>query len=230
MRPLATRRRPHEAGHPRNGKTRVLVADDHPIICDMLRTMIGQESDLEVVGQAGDGEEAIRLAQKLQPDVAVMDMVMPQLDGMGATERLRPSCPNVAVLILSGFVDPDRIASALRAGAMGFVPKLAKPEEILRAIRCLAGGATYLDHDMAVAIFRAPAATAADAPAGREVEILKLAVWGYGNKEIADRLDLTVKAVECCKTRCMASLGLKTRHDLVQYAVDHGWLAPGSPK
>lgn len=225
MRPRAGSRPAPVAERPRAGKTRVFIADDHPVFCDALRDMIGGEPDMEFVGRAGDGEEAVRLAQKLRPDVAVLDMVMPRLDGVTATERLLPLCRDTVVLILSGFMDPDRIAAALRAGAMGYVPKLVPRDEILRAIRCVAAGRLYLDCDVAAATFRAPPQASADALAGREADMLKLAAWGHGNKEIADRFGLGVKAVEKCKTHAMEKLGLKTRHDLTRYAVDNGWLA-----
>jgi DNA-binding NarL/FixJ family response regulator len=195
-----------------------------------MKSMIEGEQDLEFVGHAHDGEEAVQLARKLRPDVAVLDLVMPRLDGVMATERLRSACPGTAVLILSGFMDRERIAAALRVGATGFVPKPARQDEVLQAIRWVAGGGTYLDGDMAAALFRTPPEPPVDAPAGRELDILRLAAWGYGNKEIADRFGMGLKAVESCKVRAMEKLGLKTRRDLMRYAVDNGWLAPGGAK
>jgi DNA-binding NarL/FixJ family response regulator len=209
-------------------KLQVLLVDDHPVVRNGLRTLIEAEPDLEVVGEAIDGESAVLEAARLRPDVVVMDLSMPGMGGVEATARIRRECPDVWVVVLSAHEDRAYLHRSLAAGATGFVLKRAAALELIRAIRRVADGETYLDPaatDQVVAALAQPGGGAAGVElSDREGEVLRLTAEGYLNKQIASRLSLSVKTVETYKARAMEKLALRSRVDVVRYATERGWL------
>ena len=214
-------------------EVRVFLADDHAIVRGGLKALIDAQPGMVVVGEAADGLEACTLVPTLQPDVVVMDVSMPGLTGSLATERLRRECPAAKVLALTVHEDKGYIRQLLTAGASGYALKRAAPEELIRAIQVVAAGGMYLDPTVAVKVvggFVKPSPKGA-AKTGelseREAEVARLTAAGHGNKEIAARLDLSVKTVETYRARSLEKLGLKSRAELVRYAFQQGWLQDG---
>jgi DNA-binding NarL/FixJ family response regulator len=213
---------------------RVFLADDHAVVREGLKALINGQPGMTVVGEAGDGLDACERVPALRPDVVVMDVSMPGLTGSQATERLRKECPLVKVLALTVHEDKGYIRQLLAAGAAGYVLKRAAAEELIHAIRVVAGGGVYLDPTMAGKVVGGfvHRPTGVNSPKGgelsdREAEIARLTAAGHSNKEIASRLDLSVKTVETYRARGMEKLGLTSRADLVRYAVQQGWLHDG---
>lgn len=213
-------------------RLRILLADDHAIVREGLKMLIGVQPDMEVVGEAGDGDEAWRIAKELLPDIVIMDVSMPMMNGAQATERLKVSCPNVKVIALSAYADETHVRQLLSAGAVGYVLKRTIAEELTKAIRTVMQGGTYLDPAIAGRIVGAYIGDAGSGDNGgtlspREHEVLIDIARGYTNKEIAERLFLSVKTVEGHKTRIMGKLDLQSRAGLVRYALSRGWLQDG---
>jgi DNA-binding NarL/FixJ family response regulator len=215
-------------------KLRILLADDHETVREGLRLIVNAQSDMEVVGEAGDGRAAVARTQELLPDIVVMDISMPHLNGLKATEKLKQVCPQVKVLTLTRHTDYGYLQQLLRAGASGYVLKQSKPAEMLQAIRAVAAGGKYLDPAVAGKVIGdytggRSASLRGDAQGGRvlsdrEAEILRLIAWGHSNKEIAARLEISVKTVEAHKANAMKRLDMTSRIDIVRYALLQGWL------
>jgi len=210
-------------------RIRILLADDHTVLRAGLRALLAGQCDLEVIGEASDGAEAIRLAQTLHPDVVVMDIGMPGVNGIDATARIKRTLPGVKVLILSMHDDQGYLRQVLRVGASGYVLKRAADTELLAAIRAAARGEVFLDPAMAKALVEEvvqPSRSSAAEPvlSDREREVLRLLAYGHTNQQVADRLCIGVKSVETYKARLMEKLGLKGRAELVRYALQHGIL------
>lgn len=209
---------------------RVIVAEDHATVREGLKLIINAQSDMEVVADAEDGRTAIELAQKLQPDVALMDISMPGLNGLKATAKLKECCPEVHVLAVTRHKDDGYLQQVLKAGASGYVLKQSPPAELLHAIRAVANGGKYLDPALAGKVMgrysgrRSVINESGTDVSDREVEVLRLVAWGHSNKEIASRLDLSVKTIEVHKANAMKKLGMASRIDIVRYAVLQGWL------
>jgi DNA-binding NarL/FixJ family response regulator len=215
-------------------KLRVFLADDHVVMREGLALLIDAQLDMQVVGQVGDGRIAIEQALGCQPDVVVMDISMPGMNGAQATAQLRQACPEICVVALTRHSEPGYIRQMLHAGAQGYVLKQAAGAELLDAIRMVAAGKTYLDTtltDRAVDHF-VRGYTGNDEPqepdlSEREAEVVQLTAHGYSNKEIATQLSLSVKTVDTYKMRAMEKLGLHSRAGLVRYALQRGWLESG---
>lgn len=212
-------------------KLRILIADDHKIIRDGLKGVINAAPDMEVVGEAGDGQEAWQKAKELQPHIVIMDISMPRLGGIKATERLKRDCPEINVVALTAHEDKGYVGQALKAGASGYVLKLAAAEELINAIRIVAAGSSYLDETLTSSIVSSYIRQKGvktngqrDTLTEREEEILRLVAQGYINKEIAAKLDISVKTVESHKSNFMQKLTLRSRADIVRYALSQGWL------
>lgn len=208
---------------------RVYVADDHPVVRNGLRGLIAAEPDMEVVGEAYDGETAVREAATLRPDVVVMDVSMPGLGGAEATERIRADCPGVRVVALTAHEDRGYLTRLLAAGAAGYVLKRSAAADLVRAIRVVAAGETYLDPAVAgqvVAVLAGGGVSGAEL-SEREEDVLRRLARGQAVKQVAAALGVGVRTVETYKARGMEKLGLTTRVDLIRYAVTRGWLAGG---
>jgi DNA-binding NarL/FixJ family response regulator len=213
---------------------RVFLADDHAVVREGLKGLINAQSDITVVGEAGNGLTVCEQVLGLRPDVVVMDVSMPGLTGSQATERLRKECPLVKVLVLTVHEDKGYIRQLLAAGATGYVLKRAAAEELIHAIRVVGMGGVYVDPTMASKVvggFVKRTATDSSSTSGalsyREEEVLRQTAAGHGTKEIAAHLDLSVKTVESYRARGMEKLGLQSRADLVRYALQQGWLKDG---
>jgi DNA-binding NarL/FixJ family response regulator len=212
-------------------KLRIFLADDHAVVREGLKALVNAQPDMEVIGEAADGRTAWEQAKACQPDIVVMDLSMPQLNGAQATERLKQACPQVKVLALTVHEDKGYVHQLLQAGASGYVLKLAATEELIHAIRIVAAGGVYLDPSVARTIvanyMHKPSlgeAVQRSQLSERETEVLCLIAKGYTNKEIAAQLDLSVKTVETYKTRLLKKLDLRSRADIVRYALRQGWL------
>jgi len=197
-----------------------------------VKMIINAQKDMEVVAEAADGRGAVAEAQAVRPDVVVMDVSMPRVNGLKATEMLNECCPEVKVLALTRHQDDGYLQQLLRAGAAGYVLKQSRPAELLQAIRAIGEGGSYLDPAVAGRVIgdygrrRQPVTTVAGAGtlSSREEEVLRLIAWGYSNKEIATRLDLSVKTVETHKANAMHKLQMRSRIDIVRFALLQGWL------
>jgi DNA-binding NarL/FixJ family response regulator len=208
---------------------RVFIADDHAVVREGIKLLINTQPDMEVIGEAGDGEEASRQARQLLPDVVVMDVSMPGLNGAQATERIKVTCPQVKVLALSAYQDEAHIRQLLASGASGYVLKKTIAEELTTAIRTIARGGVHIDPAIVGKIvggYINPVGPEGNEGnlSPREKEVLLLIAWGHTNKEIAARLHLSVKTVEGHKARIMEKLELQSRADLVRFALRRGWL------
>ena len=209
---------------------RILLADDHVTVRHGLKLLIDSQPDMNVVSEVSDGEAAIRGALELKPDVVVMDISMPGMNGLAATKKLKQQQPNAAIITLTRHSDDAYLQELLRAGALGYVLKQSAPAELLQAIRAAAAGKAYLDSTLAKRVtsgFLAREGRTNEAGAvltDREAEVLRRIASGYSNKETAARLSLSVKTVESHKANAMRKLGLKGRIDIVKYALLQGWL------
>lgn len=210
------------------GRIRILIADDHAVLRTGLRMLIGSQRDLDVVGEASDGDEAVRKAAALRPDVALVDISMPGSGGIKAIERIREAAPTTRVVVLTMHDMPAYLRAALAAGASGYVVKRAADSALLAAIRDVHRGQTVLDPALAASVVqsglrRRGATTSPATPLSqREREVLELVAQGYTNQQIADHLGLSVKTVETYRARLVEKLGLQSRAELVRYALDSG--------
>jgi DNA-binding NarL/FixJ family response regulator len=213
-------------------KTRIVLADDHPIVLDGLRNLVRAEADFELVGEASSGLSALKTIREQKPDVAVLDISMPELNGILLCRRLIAEMPELRVLILTLHEDRAFVNQALEAGARGYILKRSAVENLVHGIRAITAGGTYLDPAIAGRLLdnkrtnAKPTSNKRAAPAltDREADVLKMAALGFTNKEIAARLDVGVKSVETYKARGLEKVGLKTRAELVRYASAEGWL------
>lgn len=213
-------------------KVRIVLADDHPIVLGGLRNLIRAESDFELVGEAASGLVASKIIRDQRPDVAVLDISMPELNGIVLCRRLIGDMPELRILVLTLHEDRAYLNQAIEAGARGYILKRSAVENLVRGIRAVMMGGVYVDPAIASRpadgkrAHAKPASNGRAAPAltARETEVLKMAALGFTNKETAHRLDVGVKSVETYKARGLEKLGLKTRAELVRYASAQGWL------
>ena len=211
-------------------RLRILLADDHVTMRRGLCLLIDAEPDMKVVSEVSDGGAALRMAATMKPDVVVMDISMPGLNGLAATRALREQQPDVAIVTLTRHADDAYVQELLRAGVSGYVLKQSAPTELLQAIRAAAAGGQYLDSTLTARV-TALVLGRSSRPKGstvaltdREADVLRLIACGYSNKEIAGQLSLSVKTIEAHKANAMRKLGLTGRIGIVKYAVLQGWL------
>lgn len=212
-------------------KIRVVLADDHGVVRDGLKMLINAQADLEVVGEAGNGEQAFELILRLQPDVAIVDISMPVMNGLELIGRLQDVDARTRVLALTANEDRAYLQQLLKMGTAGYLLKRSAADELNQAIRSVFAGRRYIDpyiisdlvQDMAVVSQEFPVA-APVALSDREEAVMRLVAQGFSNKEIAAKLDISVKTVETYKSRSTLKLGLRGRSDIVRYAISRGWL------
>jgi len=211
----------------------IVIVDDHAVVRSGLKLLLDAREDMTVTGEASEGDEAIRLAKQILPDVILMDLSMPHgKDGLTATKELQQLLPGTAVLILTMHDDEEYLFRAIQAGASGYVLKSAPHEELVNAIRTVSCGNAYLHptatkrlmNEYLERLSSGESSDLYDTLTGREKEILELVAKGYGNKEVAEQLVISVKTVETHKGNVMEKLGLRSRPDLVKYAAKKGLL------
>jgi DNA-binding NarL/FixJ family response regulator len=210
----------------------VLVVDDHAVVREGLRAFLELQEGIEVVGEAADGEEALAEADRLRPDVVLMDLVMPRLDGVSALRALRERLPETRVIVLTSFLDDDKLMPALRAGAAGYLLKNAPPQELARAVRVAHAGEALLDPVVAARLVESLAKNEEDRPLDRltprEREVLELIGRGFPKKRIAQRLGVSEKTVKTHVGHVLAKLGVTDRTQAAVIAVRAGLVEPRS--
>lgn len=210
---------------------RLLLVDDHAVLRAGLRMLLSADPELQIVGEAETGAEGVRMAEELQPDVVLMDISMPDMNGIEATRRIKACCPDIAVLALTMHEDDQYFFEMLSAGASGYVPKRAAPNELIGAIHAVSGGGMFLFPSVARVLVNeylqrrdAPSAGARgfEELTEREREVLALIAEGHSNQEIADALVISIKTVNRHRENIMAKLNLHNRVELVRYAIEKG--------
>jgi two-component system, NarL family, response regulator LiaR len=204
---------------------RVLIADDHAVVRQGLRTFLDLQEDIEVVAEAADGAAALEAAIRLAPDIVLIDLVMPGVDGIEALRRLREQVPGARAVVLSSFVDDDKLFPAVRAGAAGYLLKDVQPQELVEAIRTVHGGGALLHPQVAARLLEE---LTEDPLTPREREVLVLIGRGMPNKLIARELSLSEKTVKAHVSSILAKLGVTDRTQAALYAVREGIVGPGS--
>jgi len=212
-------------------KLRIVLAENHKTVREGIKLLVDSQPDMEVIGEAGDGEAVIALAKELDPDIVLMDISMPILNGLKATKKLRSLCPQVKILTLTRHTDDGYLRQLISAGANGYVLKQSAPSELINAIRSVGSGNSFLDPSLTQKVMGGYVSkTEALRGEGRgdlstrESEVLRLIALGFSNKEIAARLDLSVKTIEAHKANAMRKLGITGRIDIVRYAILEGWM------
>jgi len=214
-------------------KSRIALCDDHPIVLAGLQNLIASEQDFELVGTATNGMNALKLIVDKQPDIALIDISMPELNGIALARKLAEDAPTVRVMVLTVYEDRAFLKQALDAGVRGYLLKRSAAENLIQAARAVLTGGIYVDPAIVDRVFvsntprqgRNGDKPMMPALTERESEVLKLTALGFTNKETARRLDIGVKSVETYKARGLEKLGLTTRAELVRYAAAEGWLA-----
>ncbi len=208
-------------------KIRILLADDHAVVRTGIKALIDAESDMEVVGEAEDGRQAVALAKTLIVDIAVVDVNMPEQNGAEVTQQVKSARPEIKVLALTVHEGTEFVKALLGAGATGYLVKRAAAKEIVQAIRAVVAGGVYLDPRIAGQLVSASGAVDENSAVKlslREDEVLRWVAKGHTNKEIAAQLSMSIKTVETYRGRGMKKLGLKSRADVVRHAAHAGWL------
>jgi DNA-binding NarL/FixJ family response regulator len=209
---------------------RILLADDHAVVREGLRALLNSQPDMEVVGEAQTGRSAWELAVAMHPDIIVMDVAMPELDGAEATKLIRRDCPDTRVVALTVHETQAYLRRLLDAGVSGYIPKRAAAEDLLRAIRGIAKGQICIDPKLAADLAAAQLSRMSLQRRGeaeltdREIEVIQLLARGLINREIAEELNLSVKTIEVHRARALWKLGLRTRSEVVRFAQERGWL------
>ncbi|MBI5320897.1 response regulator transcription factor [Bradyrhizobium sp.] len=200
----------------------IVLADDHPFILLALKQLIAAEADLELVGEAVTGIDALSLVRSITPDIAVIDVAMPGMSGILLTRKIREERPTVKVLILTAHEDEGHVKQALSAGACGFLLKRSATTTLIPAVRAALAGGTFIDPLLAGRSAQGAAGAVELSP--REREALRLTALGYATKEIAKSMGIGGKSVETYRGRALEKLGLKSRAEIVKFAVSEGWL------
>src|SRR3954463_4924753 len=220
-----------------NAKLRVLLADDHVLVREGLKRLVDEQQDMEVVGEAGDGPEALRLCQELMPDIALVDVSMPSWDGIRTAEALRSACPQMKIVSVTRHDDESFVRRMFAAGASGYVLKQSPPSNLTNGIRTVARGEAYVDplirrsphvtNSIPASAFREKGSddgsTPRDSLTDVEKQVLRLLALSYSGREIGEQLGLAPQMVSIVKARAMAKVGLQTRVQLIQHARQHGW-------
>jgi two-component system response regulator NreC len=209
----------------------VLIADDHAIVRTGLRALLRSEPDLQLAGEATGGYEAIELVGKTHPDILILDLSMPDLDGIAVTRQLKPQYPDLRILILTVHEDEAMLREAIRAGASGYIVKRAAEAELIAAIETIRRGDLYVDPTMLRVLLveskkpRTDQSTSPEPLTPRETDVLKLIVQGYTNRQVGEELGISVRTVEGHRANLLEKLGLRTRVELVRYARDRGLIS-----
>ena len=207
---------------------RLVIVDDHAVVRQGLRAFLATESDIEVLGEASNGREAVEVVGKLKPDLVLMDIVMPEMDGIGATSFIKQNWPEIEVLVMTSFIEDEKVFGAMRAGATGYVLKDADPDVVVAAIRSAAAGESPLDPRVVRRLmqeFNPPPSKQQSAPetlSEQEIEVLRLVARGYSNHQIADNLIISPKTAKTHVSNILGKLGLASRTQAAVYALKEG--------
>ena len=213
-------------------KTRILIADDHAMLREGMRNLLEQEKDFELVGEAADGEEAVRLAQEIKPEVIIMDIVMPRLNGLEATKKIKQMLPATAILILSAYSDIHYIIGLLEAGACGYLLKSSPGKDVVKAIRAVRAGESVLDPEVTRKLVQRVSSLSKSQDerdtsgqlTTRELEILKWASRGLSNKEMSEKLFISLRTVKAHMTNIFNKLGCSSRTDAIIKGLKQGYI------
>jgi DNA-binding NarL/FixJ family response regulator len=213
-------------------KTKILIADDHAMLREGMRNLLEKEKDFELVGEAADGEEAVQLAGKLKPDIIIMDIVMPRLNGIEATKQIKQVSPSTALLILTAYSDIRYIIGLLEAGACGYLLKNSPGKDVIRAIRAVRSGESVLDSEVTrklvqrlASLSKSPDEREASGQlTPREIEILKWAARGLSNKELSEKLFISLRTVKAHMTNIFNKLGCSSRTDAIIKGLKQGYI------
>lgn len=213
-------------------KIRIVIADDHPLLREAIRSTFERQEDIEVVGEAGDGEEAVKLSSELKPDIVIMDIVMPNLNGIEATKRIREVSPATAVLILTAYDDDRYVIGLLEAGAAGYLLKSARGQVLVDAVRTVSAGESVLHPAIIAKVLKYGVRVGAEGGgqkqdqqlSDRELEVLKLAARGMSNKDIAKELFLSVRTVKAHLSSIFNKMDVASRTEAIVKGVREGWL------
>ena len=214
-------------------KTRILIADDHAVLREGMRNLLEGEKDFDLVGEACDGEEAVKLATELKPDLVVMDIVMPKLNGVEATKIIKQQSPSTALLILTAYSDIHYIVGLLEAGACGYLLKNARGNELIKAIRAVRAGESVLDPEVTRKLVqrlvslgggRSEADASSIQLTPRETEILRLAAAGMSNKELAEKLSVSLRTIKAHLTNIFNKMGCSCRTDAIVKGLRQGYI------
>jgi len=210
---------------------RVFLADDHSIVRAGLRRLIEESGDMEVVAEAADGKEAIRMIREIRPDVAVVDLSMPQIDGLEVIGRIHPEFPELPIIVLTMHAENQYVVRAIEAGAMGYITKQSAPEQLAKAIRKVISGARYLTDDatesLALRVSKGRrGASGLDDLSTRELQVLRRLALGHTNREIAETYNISIKTVDTYRFRLLKKLHLRNNADLSRFAIQNGLIEP----
>lgn len=213
-------------------KLRILIAEDHETVREGVKLIVERQDDMEVVAEASDGRAAIELARTLQPDIVLMDISMPELNGLKAAAKLKRIAPDIKILTLTRHTDTAYLNELLEAGVSGYVLKQSAPSELIRAIRAIANGGNYLDQAITGKVFEdyvkkqsnRRGDTSGQSLTEREREVFRHIALGYSNNEIAEKMNISVKTVEAHKANCLKKLNMSSRKDIIRYAILQGWM------
>jgi DNA-binding NarL/FixJ family response regulator len=209
---------------------RILMVDDHPVVLAGLKALVGADPACAIVGEARDGRTALRMAIELAPDVVLLDISLPEMNGVELAAALRAERPQIQLLVLTVHEERAYLRQLVELGVRGYLLKRSAADELTRAIHAVAAGGLYLDPAIAGKLVGGVARRATDTAqtgelSDREADVLRLVAGGHSNKAISARLNISVKTVETYKARAMEKLGFRTRVDVVRYAADQGWLS-----
>ncbi len=214
-------------------KTRILIADDHPLLREALCQVLSKEQDMEVVGKAGDGEEVVDMAYQLKPDVVIMDIIMPKFDGIEASKKIKSTAPNIAILILTAYDDDNYVLGLLEAGAAGYLLKSARGQDLVEAVRAIRAGESVLHPQIIEKLLKRAMLKSSgivkprtnDLLSEREKEMLKLLATGMGNKEIARRLYLSLRTVKAHMSNIFTKMNVASRSEALVEALRSGLIS-----
>jgi two-component system response regulator NreC len=207
----------------------IVIAEDHSTVREGIKMLVDAQIDMQVVGEASDGAAAIKTVRELRPDVVVMDISMPEMNGLKATRKLKAEFPEIKILTLTRHADDSFLEQLIGAGASGYVLKQSAPAELINAIRAVGSGNAYLDPSLTGKVMggyvtRTLRGEGRADISDREMEVIRLIALGYSNKEIAAQINLSVKTIEAHKANAMRKLNMRGRIDIVRYAILQGWL------
>ena len=210
---------------------RVLLADDHSIVLAGLRRLVEESGDMEVVAEAADGNEAIRMIREDRPDVAVIDLSMPRIDGLEVIGRIHPEFPDLPIIVLTMHAENQYVVRAIEAGAMGYITKQSAPEQLVTAIRKVMGGARYLTNDAAESLALrvskgVQGGSGLDNLSTRELQVLRRLALGHTNREIAETYHISIKTVDTYRFRLLKKLNLRNNAELSRFAIQNGLIEP----